>query len=82
MKGATYCPGGVIEDVKGNDAEKVNGCDEGDWEEELALLDRKILFRDDGKHSIFLDDVDIRFLVLLVGRRSYIGSWSAPALDP
>ncbi len=82
MKEATYCPGGIIEDVKRNDAEKVDGCDKGDWEEELALLDRKILFRNDGKHSIFLDDVDIRLLVLLAGRGGYIGGWSAPASDP
>ncbi len=77
-----YGSGGVVEDVEGDDAEEVDGCDKGDWEEELAFLDLEVLFWNDGEHAILFDDFDFGFFGLFAGYRGDIRSGCAPATDP
>ena len=77
-----YGSGGVVKDAEWDDPNEVDGCDKGNWEEELAFLDGEVLFRSDGEHSILFNDVDFGFFGLFAHRRGDSGSWTAPATDP
>ena len=77
-----YLASGIVEDVKGNDAEEVGGDHKRDREEKVALLDREILFGRDGYHFALLNDFNFQLLFSFHCCRAYFWRLWTPASDP